>query len=181
MTTDQPDRQKRWLVLTAPGWGTDEATQQELPPEAIIGGWQIDEDGRSGPFEPNLAYLPADESWPSDPLDAILRQAAADPSQSIDKRNLIRDFIATLWNSVVDIGCDADGRPLLCTSEDVPCVLITTAAVHRQGVEVDRWRPLVGDRIADAVPAGVEVLINPNSPASCRLTVAALRPPAPRV
>lgn len=180
MTTEQPDRQTRWLVLTAPGWEPAEAAQQP-PPEAIMGGWQIDDDGRSGPFEPNLAYLPADESLPSDPLDAILRQAAGDASQSDDKRNLIRDFIATLRHSVVDIGCDADDRPMLGTSEGVPCVLIATAAVHRQGVEVDRWRPLVGDKIADVVPADVEVLINPGSRASCRLTVAALRQPAPRV
>lgn len=176
---NQPEKQMRWLVLTAPGWKPEEATQQP-PLEAIVGGWQIGDDGRSGPFEPNLSYLPADESMPSDPLDAILRQAADDATPSADRRRLIREFIATLRRSIVDIGCDAAGRPVIGTAEGVPCVLIATAAVHRQGIDADRWRPVAGDNLAEAVPAGVDILLNPDSYAPCHLTVDALRRTAPR-
>ncbi|WP_169811202.1 type VII secretion system-associated protein [Nocardia amamiensis] len=176
---NQPDPQTRWLVLTAPGWEPSGAAQQP-PLEAIVGGWRIGDDGRSGPFEPNLAYSPADESMPSDPLDAILRQVAADASPSGDQRQLISDFIATLRRSIVDIGCDVAGWPVIGTTEGVPCVLIATAAVHRQGVDADRWHPVVGDKLADVVPAGVDILINPDSHASCRLTVDALRQTPPR-
>ncbi|MET8796141.1 type VII secretion system-associated protein [Nocardia sp. NPDC004568] len=179
MKTNQPDHRTQWLALTAPGWEPDETAQQP-PVHVIVGGWQIDDDGRSGPFEPNLAYLPADESTPSDPLDALLRRAADDASQSTDRQRLISDFLATLRHSIVDIGCDAAGRPVIGTTDGVPCVLIATAAVQRQGVDADRWHPVVGENLADVVPAGVDVLINPYSCAPCRLAVDALRPTAPR-
>lgn len=181
MTTDQPDHHPtRWLVLTAPGWEPAEAAEQP-PPDAIVGGWQIDGDGRSGPFEPNPAYLPADESVPSDPLDAILRQAADDPQQTANRWQLIVDFITTLRNSVVHIGCDDTGRPVIGTTEGEPCVLIATAAVHRQGIDADRWRPVVGADLADIVPAGADILVNPDSGAPCRLTVDALRRTASQI
>jgi hypothetical protein len=68
-------RQGDWLVLVDPGW-QETAREVMPPPEVILGGWMIGEDGVPRPFEPNPNYVPTDEALPTDPIDAVLRRSA---------------------------------------------------------------------------------------------------------
>ncbi|MGW1742479.1 type VII secretion system-associated protein [Nocardia sp. NPDC001965] len=158
-----------WVVLVDPRWSGAEADR--LPPaEPMLGGWSLHPDGIAGPFEPNPDYLPADDSLPTDPVDAVLRLAA-------DGRGDGDDIVAALRAAVVESACDVEGRPLIASApDDVPCVVVASAAVHRRRV-AGRWLPVVGAVLPDIVPARVHILINPGSPARCRVSTAALRVP----
>ncbi|WP_067470759.1 type VII secretion system-associated protein [Nocardia amamiensis] len=159
-----------WLVLVDPSW--QETTPEVLPPpEVILGGWMVGEDGVPGPFEPNPNYLPVDDWLPTDPLDAVLRRVAADAD--VDGG----EIIAALRDAVVEIGCDSQDNLLVGPAPDgVPCVAVATAAVHKHRVEAERWWPVLGATLPDIVPAGVDILLNPGSPAQFRLLTDSLRP-----
>ncbi|MEV6430042.1 type VII secretion system-associated protein [Nocardia sp. NPDC051463] len=162
-------RQGEWLVLVAPEW--ESSTPTEHPPsEVIVGGWMMNENGSAGPFQPNPDYVPAGEATPTDPLDAILRLIAEGEPRLAD------EFVSIMLDSVVEIGCDEDNQPAVTTASDgIPCALIATAQWQKRGIAVDSWWPVVGSALPDIVPAGTDILVNPNGYAPFRLTVNALR------
>ncbi|MBF6136032.1 type VII secretion system-associated protein [Nocardia otitidiscaviarum] len=163
-------RRGDWLVLTHPSW-QGSAPEMMPPPEVILGGWLIGEDGTPGPFEPNPNYVPTDETLPTDPLDAVLRRISNGDNVGGD------EIIAALRGAVVEIGCDDRNEPLVGSAPDgVACVAVATAAIHKQRVEADRWWPVQGTVLPDIVPAGVDILINPGGPAQFRLMTRSLMP-----
>lgn len=156
-----------WFVLIDPGWDGP-ATAGAPPSEAMVGGWELRPDGSAGPFRPNPRYCPSGPEVPTDPIDAVLRRAAAGERLGADLIRMLRD-------SVVEIGCDGSGRPLLGAAPDgTPCVVVVTAEVQKTDVEVALWSPVHGQALADAVPSGVEVLLNPTGSAPARLSVESL-------
>ncbi|MET8800069.1 type VII secretion system-associated protein [Nocardia sp. NPDC004568] len=121
-----------------------------------------------GPFRPNPRYRPSGPEVPTDPLDAVLRRVAAGEPLGADLIRMLRD-------SVVEIGCDGSGRPMLGAAPDgTPCVVVVTAELQKTDVEVDLWSPVHGQALADAVPSGAEVLLNPTGSAPVRLPVESL-------
>jgi hypothetical protein len=176
---DQPTskviRQGEWLVLTTPRWEPSTPSQKQPPPEAIVGGWMVDENGSVGPFQPNPDYLPADAATPTDPLDAILRLIAGGEQQLVD------EFVSMLCHSIVEIGCDEHNQPgVTIMPDDILCVVIATSPTQKLGVEVDRWWPVVGSDLPEIVPGGVGILLNPNGCAPLCLVSDALTPPSPK-
>ncbi|WP_051133066.1 type VII secretion system-associated protein [Nocardia paucivorans] len=161
-------RRDNWLMLVDPRW--QESASAAVPPEEmIVGGWLLGEDGEPGPFQPNPNYLPADDSAPTDPTDAVLRR-------SVRGDDVGDEIVPTLRDAVVEIGCDEYNEPLVGSAPDgVPCVAVVTAAVHKRRVDADRWWPVPGSALPDLVPPGVDILINPGSPAQFRLLTRALR------
>lgn len=162
-------RQGDWLVLVDPGW--QETAPEVMPPsEMILGGWMVGQDGVPGPFEPNPNYIPADDSLPTDPIDAVLRRAVEGDDITGD------DIIAALRDAVVEIGCDEQGEPLVGPAPDgVLCIAVATAAIHKHRVDADRWWPVLGTMLPDIVPADIDILINPGHPAQFRLLTSSLR------
>ncbi|WP_433574643.1 type VII secretion system-associated protein [Nocardia brasiliensis] len=161
-----PVRQGNWFVLLDPSW-----TGSDPPAEAIVGGWMVARDGGIGPFQPNPRYVPADESVPTDPIDALLRAAA-------DGAAVGEQLVTTIRASVVLIACDEKNQPIVMHAPDsVPSVLVATAERHTVRPMTDRWWPVVGERLPRFVPHGVDVLLNPSSPARFRLLTEALRQP----
>jgi hypothetical protein len=161
-------RQDNWFVLLDPGWQPGNPGQQ-APPEAVVGGWMLDEDGKPGPFQPNPGYLPGDESTPTDPTDAVLRLLIA--GQDVGDQ-----LVPTVRDAVLEIAVDEKDEPMVSLAPDGrSSVLVATAPVHKQRLDVARWWPVVGTALPDVVPAGVDVLLNPGGPASFRLTMDALR------
>ncbi|BDT92273.1 hypothetical protein IFM12275_22490 [Nocardia sputorum] len=161
-------RQGDWFVLTSPAWEPNES-EQSPPPRTIVGRWKIGADGQVGPFEPNPAYLPPDEQSPTDPLDALLHLIHAGDADAG------AELVPTLRQSVVEIGCDEHGRPVIDKApDDVPCVLVVTAHAQKFGPPVQRWLRLVGDELPAVIPPGVDILLNANGRAAFRLRAEAL-------
>ncbi|MFI9532369.1 hypothetical protein ACIG56_03915 [Nocardia fusca] len=51
---------------------------------------------------------------------------------------------------------------------------MVTAELQKENVEVDRWLPVHGQVLAEAVPSGAEILINPAGRAAMRISVDSL-------
>ncbi|WP_328406951.1 type VII secretion system-associated protein [Nocardia sp. NBC_00403] len=161
-------QQGDWFVLPAPSWNPD-GPSATPPPEATVGGWMVEVDGTIGPFEPNPGYLPADDSTPSDPIDAMLRLIAAG-------EKLGDELVAMICHSVVEIGCGDDDLPLIGAAPDgAPCVVVATAAVQKRTVDVDRWMLMVGSDLPRIVPRGVDIMLNPSGVAPFRLLINTMR------
>ncbi|MGA6205987.1 type VII secretion system-associated protein [Nocardia testacea] len=155
-------------MLVDPGW--DGAGQTASPPvDVIVGGWELRGDGSTGPFRPNPRYRPSASTVPTDPIDAVLRLLAAGQQRGPDLVDAIRD-------SIVEIGCDEHGRPLLGTAPDnTPCVVVATAELQKARVDVDRWIPVHGSALTDIIPVGADILLNPAGIAPFRLRTDTLR------
>lgn len=163
-------RQDNWFVLLDPDWPRP-TPWSSPPPAVIVGGWMLDNKGDIGPFQPNPHFAPIGRSTPSDPTDAVLRLIAegADAGDQL---------VPTLSDSVVEIGCDDHDNPLIGAAPDgVPCVPVVTAELHKQRLEVQYWRPIVGSTLPDVVPIGTDILLNPGDRAQFRLITDALRQP----
>ncbi|MCX4095531.1 type VII secretion system-associated protein [Nocardia sp. alder85J] len=162
-------RQGNWFVLVDPAWNT---TAVGSPPvEMIVGGWMLDEDGTTRPFQPNPGYRPSTETAPSDPVDAVLRRISA------GENRLGEELLTTLRDTVVEIGCDEHKRPLIGSAPDgVDCVVVATAELQKAGIDADRWVPVHGRLLPDIIPPGADILINPNGRAPFRLATDTLKP-----
>lgn len=163
-------RQDGWLVLPKPNWKPG-AEADSLPTDAMVGGWLLDDEGRPGPFQPNPHYVPDDKSTPTDPMHELLRLAASGQGDNIGDQ-----LLTTLRNTVVELACEGPDRLLVGPSPDgVACVAVVTAAVHKQRVGGADWVPVLGSKLSDIIPAGLDILINPGDPAQLRLLAGALR------
>ncbi len=168
----EPDRhvvrQDNWFVLLDPKWQPS-SPDMKPPPEAIVGGWMLDEHDKPGPFQPNPDYVPGDETTPTDPTDAVLRLI-------MRGENVGDQLIPTVRDAVVEIAVDEEDQPLISPSPDgVMSVLVATAPVQRTGLPLERWWPVVGARLPELVPDGVDILLNPDGLAPFRLSTDALR------
>ncbi|WP_188316341.1 type VII secretion system-associated protein [Solihabitans fulvus] len=170
MADDQaqpPAEQQNWMMFIDPAW--DPARDGTPPPEAVLGGWLLDQDGAPGLFHPNAEYRPLHPDSPTDPIDASLRQVLAG-QQSADL------LLTALRGSYLEIALGEDDRPIVTPAPDlVHCVLVVTAAVHKDKVIPDRWRQVGLAELVALLPEGVDVLINPGAPASMRLLASVLR------
>lgn len=157
-------RKGDWFVLIDPGWDAP-GTVGRPPVEALVGGWELRANGTVGPFRPNPHYCPSGPEVPTDPVDAVLRRAAVG-------ERLGAEFVRRLADSVVEIGCDEFDRPLVDAAPDgTPCVVVATAERQKDDVDVDRWLPVEGHMLAQAVPSAADVLINPTGCAPLRIPV----------
>lgn len=161
-------RQGDWFVLFDPNWAGD-PTQDAPPTEVMVGGWRLEE-GELGPFRPNPGYRPQTPNTPSDPIDALLRLIAAGEDRG-DR------IIPTLTHTVVEIACDDQNQPRIALSpDDIPCVVVVTAEIHKQRLTVPRWLSVLGSRLPEIVPDGTDVWFNPSSDHQFRLATTAIRP-----
>ena len=151
-----------WLLLTDTEWAPEFG--EDPPSERVLGGWATWADGSWGRFRANPAYEPATPDSPTDPVDAVLRMLVRD-GRGAD------ELMSVLEDTALEIALDADGVALVAEAPDgKPSVLVATATLHRDLVQADGWRATDMHEIADALPdSGVDVLLNPNSPASMRL------------
>ncbi|MET8800703.1 type VII secretion system-associated protein [Nocardia sp. NPDC004568] len=167
--TPNADLRERWLFLLDPIWQQSAAPDSEPPPEAIVGGWYFDSHGERGPFEPNPQYIPAEDSVPTDPVDAVVRLA-------IDGDDIGAQIAPTLRDAMVEVACDERDQPVVGPAPDgTPCLAVVTAAVHKRRIVADRWHRVVGSALPDLTPVGVDLLLNPGSPTQFRLFTEALR------
>lgn len=153
---------ENWFLLMDPSWAPEEE-EDVPPPESVVGVWPVADDGRLGRFRSNPGYVPADVLSPSDPVDAGLRLMLRNDGDPEQLQLLIRD-------STFDIAMNGDGRPLIVKSpDDIDCVVLATAEVHRRRVASPLWRRIDVEELVDMLADGVDVLFNPGGDASARL------------
>jgi hypothetical protein len=154
---------ENYFLLTDPEW-EPEGEDSSPPIEAVIGLWPVDGRGIVGRFRSNPDYRPKYENSPSDPIDALLRLAMRGDAPMEQLQLILRD-------SRFELALNGDGRPLIVKSPDeVPCAVITTSGPHRDRVMSPDWVQIDLMDLAQRLADGVDVFINPNGPASVRLT-----------
>lgn len=163
-----------WLYSIDPAYNPD----GQVPPYAIIGAWQVDDQGRISGFKHNGNYRPSARAlgWPEpgDPVEAAMQKAATGHSGD--------DDVLTALGS----------HPLLLFAPEGQ----TSGPLHlrqlpggRDTLDVftdPRWLPpgwsswqrLTGQQIAQAV-ADCDLRINPGSPLTVAVPVKALAGHAP--
>ncbi|XVS67731.1 type VII secretion system-associated protein [Actinosynnema sp. CA-299493] len=153
---------ENWFLMMDPTWEPE--SEDEAPPlEAVVGLWPVLPDGGVGPFRANPSYVPSDPDSPADPLDAVLRMLIRGEAEAEQLQLMLRD-------SLFDIAMNGDERPLILRSpDDVPCVVIATAEVHRRRVSSPEWRRIDLTELVTLLADDVDVLFNPGGPASARL------------
>ncbi|WP_410604749.1 type VII secretion system-associated protein [Amycolatopsis sp. lyj-90] len=167
--TEEPPESQVLLLLDPAFELSDE--QEGIPPHVILGAWQVDEAGEPSRFHPNPEYRPNSPDSPLDPVDAVLR-ALAGGEDVADHLSVV------LQDSVLAIAVDEDGTAVVRSAPDgVAVVLVTTSYGHRPQAGRDlRWLDVTLEELAEALPSqGVDVLLNPDSPASMRVLAQAIR------
>ncbi|AGM08014.1 hypothetical protein AORI_5431 [Amycolatopsis keratiniphila] len=160
----------RLLLLLDPEFTLSEE-QDHLPPQVILGAWVVDEEGEPSRFHPNPEYRPSTPGSPLDPVDAVLRALA-------DGQDVADQFSVVLRDTVLGIATDDEGVAVIKPAPDgVPSVQVTTSYGHRERVGTGvRWLDVTVEELAAALPRqGVDVLLNPGSPASMRVLADAIR------
>lgn len=158
---------ENWAMILDPGWQPSHPDEQP-PVEAMVGGWRLDENGKSGPFEPNPKYVPSNPDSPADPADAVLRLVA-------EGKEPVASVLPVIKDALLEIATD-DGRPLVGPAPDgAPCVAVVTAPAHRQRVDAAEWYQVTAEQLLEGLPADVDILINPGTPGCTRLLASALR------
>lgn len=157
-----------YFLLMDPDWESD--SEEQLPPlEAIVGLWPLDDDGRVGRFLGNPDHRPRDENSASDPIDALLRLVARGDAAMEQLQLLFRECR-------FGIAMDEDAKPMMTMSADgKPCVVMATGAPHQQRVTAAHWQDMDLEELDSILLDGVDVLVNPDGPASTRLACGFIR------
>lgn len=164
-----------WTLLIDPDWTASE-NEPEPPVEAVMGAWPVDTNGTVLRFHPNPAYRPRSVDSPLDPVDGLLRLFSRGEDITVDM------VAAVLADTLLEIAVDDDGAALVRAAPDgSPVVLIVTARAHATRVDVSRWRSVTTTELCESLPeSGVDVLLNPGSPASMLLGAQRIRSAAGR-
>ena len=154
-----------FLFLLDPEWPADD---DDPPFEAVVGVWQVGEDGEVGEFRSNPDYRPSFPDSPTDPVDALLRLIAAGAAQPAHLRAVLRA-------GTLHLAVNGDGRPLVVPApDDERCVVVATGEAHRTRVPSPGWRQVDLAELA-AVAGDRDALVNAGGAAPARLAAAFLR------
>ncbi|MEV7043718.1 type VII secretion system-associated protein [Amycolatopsis sp. NPDC051061] len=145
--------------------------QDEVPAHVVLGAWLVDEPGRPSRVHSNPHYRPSTPESPLDPVDVVLRALAGGEDVGDQLAAVLRD-------TVLAIATAEDGTAVVRAAPDgVPSVQVATSHGHRAGAgDADRWLDVTVEDLAAALPPeGVDVLLNPGSPASMWVLADAIR------
>lgn len=168
-TDDETEIVGQFVLVVDPAW-EPASPDDEPPPEAVVGGWYFDAEGKHQRFQANPDYRPSRPGSPTDPVDAEMQLVVRGGADGATLIEVMRD-------ALFGVALDEEGLAIVAPAPDnVPSVLVTTAAVHRERVQAADWAELGLTEIVAALPdRGVDVLLNPGAPASMRLEGAILK------
>ncbi|MCE7007344.1 type VII secretion system-associated protein [Kibdelosporangium philippinense] len=165
------------MFLIDPGWHPaedaeaetdvedgDEADGPGVPLVAIVGGWLAGADGTLSRFNPNPDYEPSTPNSPTDPVDAALRL--------VTRGEMDTDVMFSIMQeSGFAVALEEDGTPIVAPSpDDVPCLLVTTAPLHRALVHTENWQEVDAEELSGLLTEhDVDLLLNPGAVCSMRL------------
>ncbi|MET7468185.1 type VII secretion system-associated protein [Micromonospora sp. NPDC005222] len=102
----------------------------------------------------------------AEPLGSLLRRMMRGDAP-------IEQVQSALRGSRLDLAMNGDGRPLVVTSfDDVRCVAVATSAEERARTFAPQWRPVETAELAELLPDGIDVLVDPGGPEPVRLAAA---------
>ncbi|MCE7010091.1 type VII secretion system-associated protein [Kibdelosporangium philippinense] len=157
-----------WALLVDPVWQAE--SPDDMPPaEVMVGGWLLDDNGVPGRFTPNPDYEPAAQDGATDPTDAVI-QLVTQGMESAES------LIPTLRDALVELAVTEDGQLLVGPAPDgVSCVAVATAGVQRRRTPFEHWRQVTVERIVEALPQDVDILLNPAGARPFRVVADTLR------
>ncbi|MEU7713145.1 hypothetical protein ACFWDK_27710 [Micromonospora chalcea] len=80
---------------------------------------------------------------------------------------------SALRDARLDLAMNGDGRPLVVRSfDDMPCVVVATSAATRAATFAPGWRPVELAELAELLPDGIDLLVDPDGPEPVRLAAA---------
>jgi hypothetical protein len=165
----EPAADLRVVMLMDPGWQPSD-DEQPVPPEAVVGGWYIDENGDTERFVANPEYRPSQPGSPTDPVDAALQLVVRGDADG-------SDLLLVMGDALFGVAVDAEGLAVVAPAPDeMPSLLVTTAPAHRARCDVAGWVEVSAADLAEALPdEGVDVLLNPGAPTSIRIEASAIK------
>ncbi|MEU8068907.1 type VII secretion system-associated protein [Micromonospora sp. NPDC049151] len=102
----------------------------------------------------------------AEPLDVLLRRMMRGDAP-------VERVQSALRGSRFDLAMNGDGRPLIVRSfDDMPCVVVATSAEKRARTFAPRWRRVETAELAELLPDGIDVLVDPSGPEPVRLAAA---------
>ncbi|WP_433493515.1 type VII secretion system-associated protein [Micromonospora sp. CA-248089] len=102
----------------------------------------------------------------AEPLDALLRGMMRGDAT-------VEQVQSALRGSPLDLAMNGDGRPLVVRSfDDVRCVVVATSADERDRTFAPEWRRVEAAELAELLPDGIDVLVDPGGPEPVRLAAA---------
>ncbi|MEU7761342.1 MULTISPECIES: type VII secretion system-associated protein [Micromonospora] len=102
----------------------------------------------------------------AEPLDVLLRRMMRGDAT-------IEQVQSALRGARLDLAMNGDGRPLVVRSfDDVPCVTVATTDEERARTFAPEWRRVEVVELAELLPDGIDVLVDPNGPEPARLAAA---------
>ncbi|MEU4791999.1 type VII secretion system-associated protein [Micromonospora tulbaghiae] len=102
----------------------------------------------------------------AEPLDVLLRRMMRGDAE-------VEQVQAALRASPLDLAMNGDGRPLVVRSfDDTPCVVVATSADERARTFAPQWRRVEAAELAELLPDGIDVLVDPGGPEPVRLAAA---------
>ncbi|WP_308816783.1 type VII secretion system-associated protein [Pseudonocardia alni] len=167
----------RIAYLVDPAWRPT-PEQSHPDPARIVGAWILRADGCVEGFQTNPDYVPADPGSPTDPVDAVLQILALDRADGLRPEDETLELLDTvLLEARLGVALDETGVAVVRPAPGGGVVPVVTAAAHRDRVTgVASWRETTAAELAAALPAeGVDVVVNPDSPAPALIPAATLR------
>lgn len=161
-----------WYLLVDPDWDSDDLDlddiddidEQQPPIEVVIGYWPVSDDGTIRPYQENPRYRPATEQSATDAIDAVLRMIYTEDADAEHLLIVVRD-------AQFDLALAEDGNPMTAMSpDDVECVLVATGKSHQKRVPAADWQRVGIVELADLLPDDIDVLFNPDGPATSRVS-----------
>ncbi|MGW3564034.1 type VII secretion system-associated protein [Streptomyces sp. NPDC000941] len=158
-----------WLGMVDPAW----SGEGEPPNWAVVGQWRSGLDGEIEEWRANEEYRPSPQAlgWPAptDPVDEAVQLAATGygPGEAVP-RLLVGAEVAVLLGP--------GGGPLSATSPDgasVVPVFTSPTYLHAAGRFGYELMPVI--QVADRIPEGHVLYLNPSGPVSMTVETGALR------
>ncbi|MBF5033131.1 MULTISPECIES: hypothetical protein [unclassified Micromonospora] len=102
----------------------------------------------------------------AEPLGVLLRRMMRGDATIEQVQSALR--VARL-----DLAMNGDGRPLVVRSfDDEPCVAVATTAEERARTFAPEWRRVEAVELAELLPDGIDVLVDPDGTEPVRLAAA---------
>jgi hypothetical protein len=148
-----------WLYFIDSAYDPDE----DVPLHAVIGGWQVDEDGQFGPFTGNPDYRPNPAVLGMDPPTDAVDEAV---QLAVTGHGGDGDVAAALAEADLYLPADEQGELVAYHDDDGMEFVAVFTDASKAPSEVAQLLPVEIGPLLEVVPEHTTVVVNPGSQAS---------------
>jgi hypothetical protein len=157
-----------WIYSIAPGYDAE----GEVPGSAIVGAWQVDQDGQLGDFVPNPGYQPSSVSRPSpsnDPVEQAIQRAATGTGTD-------GDVISALAGATIYLPVNSEHELIAYAGADADTATVALFTDPSKGPSnVPFLLPSSIEDLLAQLPDDNEIVINPATNVTVVATTGELR------